>query len=469
MQGRPRRQPWRPGAAAAGLAAVVAERAAAWAQERRKLDLDLETAPLEARFSQQLTDHMAQEEHLASLALGEGEPGDRAWRALPAAAQRVDEVLAAETRRYFEAQAKLALQKWAGLLDRQAREAQQLGRDVDARCAAAAQLSAQPAGGGPGGADAPSTWAWPSGLSPTQARGGAVAFDAEPEVDVIAFAAEEARLRRETQLAWASAETFNLGSAFALQLARVDAEWGAYEARLGEERDGRLADLDGGAAADATARANDATAGRLKSKEAQGRLVHTAPVFEPDETAGAMPRIAGRGAPPPGAAAAPRPDAAQRAARRAQLAEGYAAAARRVACQKTNAKQWITRQALRMRIQIEATASAGVGDVVAPRDDAARRRLCTSFTQRRSPSSSRRCAPSRRARNASTRRRTSRPQKRPAAGGGRPTPICRRRSTRRRGSTRRGSTRPWAARWAPPQSRGGGRGLAWARAACRRR
>jgi hypothetical protein len=43
-----------------------------------------------------------------------------------------------------------------------------------------------------------------------------------------------------------------------------------------------------------------------------------------------------------------------------QIAAGYATAAQRVACQKTNAKQWITRQALRMRIQIETTTRTGV-------------------------------------------------------------------------------------------------------------
>jgi hypothetical protein len=77
-------------------------------------------------------------------------------------------------------------------------------RDVDTRCGSApAQLCAQPAPGGPGGiVDAPSAWMWPSGFSPTQARGGAaVTFEAEPEVDPRAFSAEEARLRRATQLA----------------------------------------------------------------------------------------------------------------------------------------------------------------------------------------------------------------------------------------------------------------------------
>ncbi|KAH8058428.1 hypothetical protein JL722_6291 [Aureococcus anophagefferens] len=165
-------------------------------------------------------------------------------------------------------------------------------------------------------------------------------------------------------------------------LARVDAEWAAYESRLKQEVDARLGALDARRTDAAPPEVADhgAAPRQWRDKEKQSRLVHTAPVFEPDaQQDGAMPKIAvsGRdeggdkrlfsnGSQPravagqgtrPGAPARPAaaPSVADDAERQvAELRKGYAKALDRVEFQKANAKKWIHRQKTRMTIQIDA-------------------------------------------------------------------------------------------------------------------
>ncbi|KAH8043457.1 hypothetical protein JL720_17387 [Aureococcus anophagefferens] len=180
-------------------------------------------------------------------------------------------------------------------------------------------------------------------------------------------------------------------------LARVDAEWAAYESRLKQEVDARLGAPTLATDAAAGGRGSRSGAEAVARQEKQSRLVHTAPVFEPDaQQDGAMPKIAvsaatraatsgssatarsrargRRPGDPAGRAGAPGGGAVRRRRRRAPgrgAPKGYAKALDRAEFQKANAKKWIHRQKTRMTIQIDACDPAcrsrrGATDVAPP-------------------------------------------------------------------------------------------------------
>lgn len=180
---------------------AVGARERKWERERRRLALDVETSPLDSRFSAELQALLAREEQEPSLAL------------------RVDAMLAAETKLYFEAVCRRNLDKWQAVATRQAHEQQALARDMGA-----------------------------VERSDHRNEEG----DEEDDDDY------ERRLRARAHANWATDQAFSLAKAFDLQLERVDAEWRAHQQRLETQQDPRW-----------------------HHKEKQSRLAQTAPVFEP--------------------------------------------------------------------------------------------------------------------------------------------------------------------------------------------
>ena len=283
---------------------AFARRSSQWRRERFKLDLDLEQAPLESRFSPQLADLMAREESI----VGEGCVDTPArQKAAEDLYRRVDDLLKLETRRYFENSTAHAHRRWSQLFQKQAREATKVREDLERKTRA------------------------------LLLKAGREELPAKAEND---FEAQERLMRRKTAEAWRESARFDLREAFALQLARVDVEWEAYEHRLRLDVDEKLAEL--GSRAPPSPVHADSPTQRWKSKEKQELLVHTAPVLSPGQT----PKLLSPGT---------RHDSTKVMNARQEVENAFHDAMARVAFQKETARRWIRRQAGRMTAQVDCS------------------------------------------------------------------------------------------------------------------
>ena len=288
---------------------AFARRLSNWRRERRKLDLDLEQAPPESRFSPQLADLMSREEAI----VGEGCVDTPArQKAAEDLYKRVDDLLKLETRRYFESSTAHAHRRWSQLFQKQAREATKVREDLERKTRA------------------------------LLLKAGREDLPIKPEDD---FAAQERLMRRKTAEQWRESARFDLREAFALQLARVDVEWEAYEHRLRLDVDEKLAEL--GSRAPPSPVQADSPTQRWKSKEKQELLVHTAPVLSPGQT----PKLLSPGN---------RHDSTKvmspdRMNARQEVENAFHDAMARVAFQKETARRWIRRQAGRMTAQVDCS------------------------------------------------------------------------------------------------------------------
>ena len=282
---------------------AFARRSSQWRRERFKLDLDLEQAPLESRFSPQLADLMAREESI----VGEGCVDTPArQKAAEDLYKRVDDLLKLETRRYFESATAHAHRRWSQLFQKQAREATKVREDLERKTRA------------------------------LLLKAGREELPAKAEND---FEAQERLMRRKTAEAWRETARFDLREAFALQLARVDVEWEAYEHRLRLDVDEKLAELGSRAPPSPV---QDSPTQRWKSKEKQELLVHTAPVLSPGQT----PKLLSPGT---------RHDSTKVMNARQEVENAFHDAMARVAFQKETARRWIRRQAGRMTAQVDCS------------------------------------------------------------------------------------------------------------------
>ena len=262
------------------------------AGEREKLDLELETNPIESAFSQQLVELMNREE----LAGAQGK-----WESREQIAAKVDVALASETTRHFTAQSEVNQRRWVALFRHQVIEQQRFGDEIGAQmgdlCRAAgvdpstkafaegaitaaaekqARLRRQHLErrkeacirgsgrggnfGGPsdkgaaadgganggkksssGGANGSSSSSSSSSSSNSSinARGsgegsnaGGLSEVAMETLTLEDFAEEERRTWRLAQENMADTERFHIDCAFKLQLQRVDAEWAAHEDQM---------------------------------------------------------------------------------------------------------------------------------------------------------------------------------------------------------------------------------------------
>ena len=283
---------------------AFARRSSQWRRERFKLDLDLEQAPLESRFSPQLADLMAREESI----VGEGCVDTPArQKAAEDLYRRVDDLLKLETRRYFENSTAHAHRRWSQLFQKQAREATKVREDLERKTRA------------------------------LLLKAGREELPNKTEDD---FAAQERLMRRKTAESWRESARFDLREAFALQLARVDVEWEAYEHRLRLDVDEKLAEL--GSRAPPSPVQADSPTQRWKSKEKQELLVHTAPVLSPGQT----PKLLSPGT---------RHDSTKVMNARQEVENAFHDAMARVAFQKETARRWIRRQAGRMTAQVDCS------------------------------------------------------------------------------------------------------------------
>ena len=257
----------------------VEEEMLKWRCERLKVALELECASFEASFSSELLGLMAQEERAVNQAVCR----DEAMEACGLVSGRVDAMIEAETFEYFRGRSERDCRKWRAVYARQGADRERLEKGGHSRLGR--------------------------------------------------FEAEEARLRVCASRHWAEAQAYDIERAFNLQLARVDAEWDAYERALRAEFHQE----------EEVFVSPKGKQRRWHRKEKQARLVHAAPVFEPDAAASAMPKIAISG----------QADVPQRQHKGKE--KDFQRALTRVNFQRENAKKWIRRQAKRMKAQIDAT------------------------------------------------------------------------------------------------------------------
>ncbi|CAM9690174.1 unnamed protein product, partial [Hapterophycus canaliculatus] len=206
------------------------------------------------------------------------------------------------------------------------------------------------------------------------------------------FEEQEAMMRAASAARWAEDELLCLKNAFSLQLERLEADWAAHEEKIGAEYDARRGLLQaraglqtvskglerlgtpsaergraGSAAGDEDIVPPPSSSGRWRSSEKQSRLIHTAPVFQPDAGKESSSVVAGgrnsmRGTQVlgnSGGGSGGRRNSGTRFGTREskkeleRLDEAFSLLADQVRSQKEAAQKWIRRQNIRMEAQIE--------------------------------------------------------------------------------------------------------------------
>ena len=306
-----------------GFAVILKQHEAKWDRERLKAALDIECSPIEAGFSKELVELMAEEERAVS------EDGSIALFT------KIDDMVTTETKNYFDKQCKANIAKWKSLYARQAQESIQLHDDFKA-CRRVDELKQEDA---PASSEDEDDDLGVPEVSPvvTTGKTSMIKFKKrDGRTPVLSLDArleqEEKRLRILAAEGWRENQTYDVVQAFDLQLARIDAEWDAYELALRADYDHQVEVIQ---AQDQKKRQ------RWRPKEKQARLIHTAPVFEPDANA-IKPKIAD--------------SETMTQKRQTSLKLDFDKALQRVEVQRDTAKKWINRQAKRMRAQIDAMA-----------------------------------------------------------------------------------------------------------------
>eukprot|EP00639_Heterosigma_akashiwo_P006593 CAMPEP_0194564330 /NCGR_PEP_ID=MMETSP0292-20121207/4027_1 /TAXON_ID=39354 /ORGANISM="Heterosigma akashiwo, Strain CCMP2393" /LENGTH=249 /DNA_ID=CAMNT_0039413435 /DNA_START=154 /DNA_END=899 /DNA_ORIENTATION=- len=204
-------------------------------RQRKKLDSDLESNPLESSFSSQLMDLMQREEQAANQGLLEAQEQ---------ISKRVDSALKNETFRHFKMQAQQNQRRWAALLERQANEREKIAQELhEGYCRLCLLLSKPaPAQYVPISELAHQRNALSAGRQKVNLK---KLKNPDGSLNMDAFWEEEMKMRLDTYRAWPDHERANLDMAFGLQVQRVDAEWGTYEQQMRRDYEQQRSELEG--------------------------------------------------------------------------------------------------------------------------------------------------------------------------------------------------------------------------------
>jgi len=305
-------------------------------RQRKKLDAELESNPLESSFSAQLMDLMQREEQAANQGLLEVQEQ---------ISKRVDSVLKSETFRHFKMQAQHFQRRWLTLLDRQVAEREKISQEVSDSWTRLSMLL---------GRQVPPDYT-PIAVQAAQihARDQNANRKVNPKklknpdgsIDMDAFWEEEMRMRLEVYRDWPQHERNNLQMAFNLQVQRVETEWSTYEVQMRADYEAQRSKLEGKCAEikmSSTVPGGSSSGGKWKDKEKQSRLIHTAPVFTP-EAGGAI------------RSRSPNRLSTDKNVQKEleQLDSAFEDARARIQFQKRSALRWISRQSARMEVQIQ--------------------------------------------------------------------------------------------------------------------
>lgn len=227
--------------------------------QRLQLELTLETIPRDSRYSQQLIDLMKREE----VAIRDNCNATSTTELI----RRVDDALRVETERFFNKTAEQNVKRWAALQKKIEGEIQRYNEE----------MSAHPE--------------WASAAAVTSAASAEAACDSGEELRTVCnyriptaeeMNRETLRLEEDYNQNWLKYEEYNLRTAFASQIARVESDWIAQEMALADDFNARKAQLTGQSALDSPSRqAAGGNSDRWQHPEKQKTLIHTAPVLSP--------------------------------------------------------------------------------------------------------------------------------------------------------------------------------------------
>lgn len=340
------KEDWRAGA-------VSALQIRRWEGKCRKIALDIECLPPKTRFSDQLTNLLSQEALLPALTSCNVTQASEL-------SSNIDHLITSETYEYFQELCVQNIQSWQSFFDRHECEYREVEKELKKRCSALGTRAVT------------NTDTRPDCLIPLLAyferssqryetkspAAAPVASNltefctAETLTDDCFLDAERRFLKEEEELRvlahedWAQTQKFNIDCAFAIQLARVDADWAQYSAKLQKEH-GEIAK-----------EPSENPQNRWQNKEKQALLVNTAPVFKPNaQDSDAMPKIANGNESGASAEQSKLNFADGQLRRQEKMKLGLQRALDRVEFQKSNAKKWIRRQALKMHSQLLACKS----------------------------------------------------------------------------------------------------------------
>ncbi|CAM9971025.1 unnamed protein product, partial [Scytosiphon promiscuus] len=352
-------------------------------QQRLRLEAEIESNPnFHAGYSQNLTRLMQREEGI--LAQG-GVTGSLT--------QRVEEILASETRKLFKKlRGARTEERWRALFRRQSQYRERLFQHIRQQARQSLRKTEeQPDGsseeGRPvGGQQQP-------GQQGKKKQHYHRKQQASPEPQC--FEEREAVMRAASAARWGEDEFFGLKNAFGLQLERLEADWAAHEEKVGAEYAARRALLQARAGLEIVSKERErlgtsspergqasrvaggevvappsASSGRWRSSEKQqSRLIHTAPIFQPEAGKDSPSGLAGGrnavrgsqrlridGGDSSGAAWRRRGTSfgAREAERELErLDDAFSLLMNQVRAQKEAAHKWIRRQRIRMEAQIE--------------------------------------------------------------------------------------------------------------------
>ncbi|CAN0019560.1 unnamed protein product [Ectocarpus sp. 12 AP-2014] len=336
-------------------------------QQRDRLEAELESNHMfHTGYSQNLLRLMHREEE--TLAQG-GDAGNLG--------QRVEKMLASETARLFKLRGQHSEERWRALLERQRQYRAGLSLRIQEEQCGHQETSEHMSS--PGGLEESKLPNHQEQHHGSHRRSYGMQQQQQQHREGKDFAAQEAAMRAASAVRWAEDERFNLKNAFGLQMQRLEMDWEAHEIKVREEYDTHRAQIQsrsgmtasgggdgaryGSRGGTGVADAASASSMPWQSREKQSRLIHTAPVFQP-ETGRASPaggsggrnsaQVAGRTGGGLGRNSNVGYWARGAATELGRLDEAFAAVGAQVSAQKEAAKKWIRRQRIRMEAQIDA-------------------------------------------------------------------------------------------------------------------
>jgi hypothetical protein len=228
-----------------------------------QVDLSLETAPRDSRYSNNLLEMMKKEEVMLSR-----DPSAPTTRSLIA---KVDEGLRQETQAFFNRLSTQNLKKWEKMHEKMKNDRQQLKQEILTKHQHLRETGRKDNG---------------QGASPS------VQFNTSGESHVNKtytmddIEREEEKLNADYYKNWHRYETYHLNQAFRSQMSRIDADWDTHEKEIHQDYASKKSALTGVKVTINSDNSNQSPdANRWQHPEKQKTLIHTAPVFSPQRPA----------------------------------------------------------------------------------------------------------------------------------------------------------------------------------------
>lgn len=249
-----------------------------------QVDLNLETAPRDSRYSNGLLEMMKKEEILLSR-----DPSAPTTRALIG---KVDEGLRLETQAFFSRLSNQNIKKWEKLHDKMKHDRQQFKSEVMVKYQHLRDAVRHENNNSQGTSPSVQFSADSNGTGNNANVDNAKLFTME-DID-----REEEKLNADYYKNWHRYETYHLNQAFRSQMSRIDADWDTHEKEIQQEYVTKRSALTGTKVTmNNDSPSNQQDVSRWQHPEKQKTLIHTAPVFSPQRPASGTKSSSGRNKP----------------------------------------------------------------------------------------------------------------------------------------------------------------------------